>query len=369
MQAMAVVLKLKYQDQLRRVRLQQQDPKDVTYEDIRSAMQSAWPEVGSFAAKYLDDEGDLCTLNAASFPDFVQLATEVAGQKVLKLEFIDPARPVVDGAGQAASAGVAAPVASSAEDVLLSFMDEEDLRKHHGVTCDGCGANPLKGPRFRCAVCPDYDLCGECFAQKSRVHGEHEFTITWPPIFAAGTGHHGPRCQRPRTPTKAGDDTRYADPERKKVEMPTEDPQGGRATERLAFPVVVEDGRRLVIDWEHGEDPQQVAQSFLLQHGIPADEMPTIIDFVEHATAVTQGARREGDQHEPSVAPQGNNLQDSDHGLLVPEAGSMESLQMSETEEAVVQLQQMGFGEPDQLRALLETCGGDVRKVVDLLMQ
>jgi len=38
--------------------------------------------------------------------------------------------------------------------------------------CDGCGASPIKGTRYRCTVCPDFDFCGKC--KKNREHS-HEF--------------------------------------------------------------------------------------------------------------------------------------------------------------------------------------------------
>ena len=46
--------------------------------------------------------------------------------------------------------------------------------------CDGCGATPLLGPRFKCVSCPDYDLCGVCYANRLHLHGgdcdTHDFT-------------------------------------------------------------------------------------------------------------------------------------------------------------------------------------------------
>jgi len=41
---------------------------------------------------------------------------------------------------------------------------------HFGFACDGCNANPIIGPRFRCPTCPDYDLCGNCYPRKLQLH-------------------------------------------------------------------------------------------------------------------------------------------------------------------------------------------------------
>ncbi len=47
---------------------------------------------------------------------------------------------------------------------------------HPGVTCDGC-EGPVVGTRFKCTVCPDYDLCSSC--QGKDLHKEHALL----PIF------------------------------------------------------------------------------------------------------------------------------------------------------------------------------------------
>lgn len=47
---------------------------------------------------------------------------------------------------------------------------------HPGVTCDGC-EGPVAGTRFKCTVCPDYDLCSTC--QGKGLHKEHPLL----PIF------------------------------------------------------------------------------------------------------------------------------------------------------------------------------------------
>lgn len=43
------------------------------------------------------------------------------------------------------------------------------LTQHFGVTCDGCKKNPIVGRRYKCLVCPDYDLCEEC--ERNEIHG------------------------------------------------------------------------------------------------------------------------------------------------------------------------------------------------------
>ncbi|XP_076878621.1 sequestosome-1 [Brachyhypopomus gauderio] len=47
---------------------------------------------------------------------------------------------------------------------------------HPGVTCDGCEGQ-VAGTRFKCTVCPDYDLCSTC--QAKGLHKEHPLL----PIF------------------------------------------------------------------------------------------------------------------------------------------------------------------------------------------
>ena len=51
---------------------------------------------------------------------------------------------------------------------LLWRIAEEQARKesyvHRGVTCNSCNAMPIKGIRYRCSNCVDYDLCEQCEA-------------------------------------------------------------------------------------------------------------------------------------------------------------------------------------------------------------
>lgn len=50
--------------------------------------------------------------------------------------------------------------------------------EHVGVVCDGCD-HGIFGTRFKCVVCPDYDLCMKC--ERKNLHKEHEmFRICTP---------------------------------------------------------------------------------------------------------------------------------------------------------------------------------------------
>ncbi|CAL8329300.1 unnamed protein product [Gadus morhua 'NCC'] len=50
---------------------------------------------------------------------------------------------------------------------------------HPNVTCDGC-EGPVAGTRFKCTVCPDYDLCSTC--QAKGLHREHPLLPIWHPL-------------------------------------------------------------------------------------------------------------------------------------------------------------------------------------------
>merc|ERR1712198_163869 len=42
---------------------------------------------------------------------------------------------------------------------------------HAGIVCDGCEMTPIKGTRFKCLVCADFDLCALCEAEGK--HPQH----------------------------------------------------------------------------------------------------------------------------------------------------------------------------------------------------
>jgi len=72
-----------------------------------------------------------------------------------------------------------APVCPRRRKALPGPKNKKMLSKLHvGVICDGC-EGPVKGPRFKCAVCQDFDLCKVC--RRKGTHKEHEFYRIAPP--------------------------------------------------------------------------------------------------------------------------------------------------------------------------------------------
>jgi len=55
----------------------------------------------------------------------------------------------------------------------LSRTESKGEEVHTGVRCDGCNAEPIRGVRYKCSVCSNYDLCQQC--ETKNVHPEHPF--------------------------------------------------------------------------------------------------------------------------------------------------------------------------------------------------
>jgi CRISPR/Cas system-associated protein Cas10 (large subunit of type III CRISPR-Cas system) len=52
---------------------------------------------------------------------------------------------------------------------VLSRSNVEDAL-HEDVECDVCRVSPIKGIRYRCITCADYDLCAVCENLTEHVH-------------------------------------------------------------------------------------------------------------------------------------------------------------------------------------------------------
>ncbi|KAF3069637.1 putative ef hand domain-containing protein [Daldinia childiae] len=78
---------------------------------------------------------------------------------------------------------------------LLFRVSEDNARRnayvHRGCQCNGCGMVPIRGIRYRCANCADFDLCEVCESQglHNKTHVFYKVKIPAPPF---GTRHVQP---------------------------------------------------------------------------------------------------------------------------------------------------------------------------------
>lgn len=134
----------------------------------------------SFQMCYKDEEGDMI---AFSSEEELTLALSCVKDNIFRLYVKEKKeckrehrRQALEQAAAAASAGA----------VHAGTV-------HAGVTCDGCDG-PVAGTRYKCAVCPDYDLCSSC--EGKGLHTEHDMIMFRTPLnhpfgwFPRGPWHH-----------------------------------------------------------------------------------------------------------------------------------------------------------------------------------
>ena len=89
---------------------------------------------------------------------------------------------------------------SSSDDILLKAAPKKEKKTkpeiHFHVLCDGCKMNPLRGNRYKCKTCKDFDFCEECYLKNKESHG-HEFYKIAHPRCRNRLGHPNTKyCQR-----------------------------------------------------------------------------------------------------------------------------------------------------------------------------
>ena len=87
----------------------------------------------------------------------------------------------------------------SADEIILRASKKEVKVKegiHFHVVCDGCKKTPIRGNRYKCKKCPDFDFCESCYEKNKETHG-HEFTKIPKPRNTRRMGHKNTKyCQR-----------------------------------------------------------------------------------------------------------------------------------------------------------------------------
>ena len=62
---------------------------------------------------------------------------------------------------------------------------EKDAIIHRGITCNSCGSSPVKGTRYKCLNCADYDSCSNCLPNDKHIsnHIFGRITVPIPPLI------------------------------------------------------------------------------------------------------------------------------------------------------------------------------------------
>jgi hypothetical protein len=128
---MLLTLKVFHNGEIRRFR-----GVPASFAGISTAISSSgfFAEPAAYTVHYCDNDRDLCVLTPGTVPDAL---TFLDDENVLRLY-----------------------VTTTKQAPLVVPRGGEE---HRGVICDGCEQEPLLGERFKCGVCPNFDLCRDCF--------------------------------------------------------------------------------------------------------------------------------------------------------------------------------------------------------------
>ena len=71
--------------------------------------------------------------------------------------------------------GVSTILENSKFERIKEFEDKKENRKicvsiHNGIICNGCNMNPIKGLRFKCSICPQFNYCQKCEMKFGELH-------------------------------------------------------------------------------------------------------------------------------------------------------------------------------------------------------
>lgn len=131
-----MLIKVKYENDVRRIEVEGNPP---TMKDLRITVRKLFGLADQpFVLKYVDDEQDEISLtNEKELAEALNfLVSSGQSRSFLRLTVHKVAKTP------------AAPAA--------------DAVSHDNVACDGCQQVPIRGIRYKCGMCPNFDLCEKC---------------------------------------------------------------------------------------------------------------------------------------------------------------------------------------------------------------
>ena len=116
-----------------------------SYAKLRETVSALTTETESLDLFYVDNEQDVC---------------KVTTDNELKASF--EARALDHGVATFIVAPPGTPAGAVRAVAVTATMSTGSGEVHGGVTCDGCNMSPIVGPRYKCLVRDDFDLCTRC---------------------------------------------------------------------------------------------------------------------------------------------------------------------------------------------------------------
>eukprot|EP00406_Dinophysis_acuminata_P044964 CAMPEP_0179301602 /NCGR_PEP_ID=MMETSP0797-20121207/47637_1 /TAXON_ID=47934 /ORGANISM="Dinophysis acuminata, Strain DAEP01" /LENGTH=272 /DNA_ID=CAMNT_0021011113 /DNA_START=76 /DNA_END=894 /DNA_ORIENTATION=- len=246
------MLKLQLNREVHGIRVERED---LTHDVVVELIKQLWPDLGTHQVKYSDGDGDMCTLCAATFSDFV---ARYADAEVFRVELVVPQKRLLP-------LRVAAPPVHHVEKQIKKRLNDP-IKNGPGRAPRPAGCRQ-RGVRACAAGCG--------------------YAATWHPTHCClGCkiwGKHGPRCRRRLGQFEAEDAAGESD-DGAAAAVP---PAASAATSfDMTLPFELEDGRRLNIQWNLGDDLYRVASDCALQHDISADDLPGVVAAITDASTM-----------------------------------------------------------------------------------
>ena len=116
-----------------------------SYAKLRETVSALTTETESLDLFYVDNEQDVC---------------KVTTDNELKASF--EARALDHGVATFVAAPPGTPAGAVRAVAVTATTSTGSGEVHGGVTCDGCNMSPIVGPRHKCLVRDDFDLCTRC---------------------------------------------------------------------------------------------------------------------------------------------------------------------------------------------------------------
>jgi hypothetical protein len=345
---------------IRRLRV----PAEIAFDDLVNKIRESqtWVQDGSVSFKYVDEENDLVQFSSN---DEWQIALDVlraSNDKLLRIRVTGP-NPARENRGPWGGCGgwrrrqhcpfvaqqcgsqqpdfqnIFAAAKPFVEGLIESFKQanetqessesstsnqpSEPIVRHFGITCDGCDQENIIGDRFKCADCPNFDYCGTCFNTEElrKSHGEsHKFVKIDKPVHHQHGFH------------------------------------GFDFSQALNHPLA----QQFVSQFQ-GQNAQHIDLNQLL-----SNYQPFIQQFVQNLTGEQQTTPEE--QKQPSApAPQPTEEEVVINESDAPKEEIKEQLVQHQAQ--LDQLASMGFTNAEQNKELLTRYGGNVSRVVQILLQ